>query len=186
MPQEPTRTDAPSSPDLDAIHAELSRFRAGFSTLLMATCASDGEPDASYAPYLEVGGDFYVFVSELSTHTANLIETGRVSVLFIEDEASAAHAFVRRRLTFRCRVEEIARGKDVYDSVLDLFETRFGGLVATLRALSDFHLLRLRPERGLYVKGFGKAFAIDDVQLARIRHIRESGRRDDAGSDSTG
>jgi putative heme iron utilization protein len=176
MPSEPS-IDAPSSsPDLDAIYEELQRFRAGFSTLSMATCGPDGEPEASYSPYLEVDGDLYVFVSALATHTANLMATRRVSVLFLEDEATAAHPFVRRRLTFQCRVEEIARESDGYAGILDLFETRFGGLVATLRTLTDFHLLRLHPERGRYVKGFGKAFAIDDVEIARIRHIRESGR----------
>ncbi|WP_296808644.1 pyridoxamine 5'-phosphate oxidase family protein [Thiocapsa sp.] len=184
MSSEPS-TDASSfSPDLDAIYEELQLFRAGFSTLAMATRGPDGEPEASYAPYLEVDGDLYVFVSALSTHTANLIETGRVSVLFIEDEAAAAHPFVRRRLTFQCRVDEIARDRDGYEGVLDLFETRFGGLVKTLRTLADFHLLRLHPERGRYVKGFGKAFAIDDVELARIRYIRESGRRVVPGGDS--
>lgn len=177
--------DAPSSSaDLDAVYKELQLFRAAFSTLSMATCGPDGEPDASYAPYLEVDGDFYVFVSALSTHTANLIETGRVSVLFIEEEATAVHPFVRRRLTFQCRVEEVGRDRDGYEGVLDLFETRFGGLVKTLRGLADFHLLRLHPERGRYVKGFGKAFAIDDVGLARIRHIRQSGRRTVPGDDS--
>lgn len=184
MSSEPS-TDAPSSsPDLHAVYEELQLFRAGFSTLAMATCGPDGEPDASYAPYLEVEGDLYVFVSALSTHTANLIETGRVSVLFIEDETRAAHPFVRRRLTLQCRVEEIARDRDGYEGVLDLFETRFGGLVKTLRALVDFHLLRLHPERGRYVKGFGKAFAIDDLELARIRHLREIGRRGVPGDDS--
>jgi heme iron utilization protein len=184
MSSEPS-TDAPlSSPDLDAIYDELQLFRAGFSTLSMATCSAGGEPEASYAPYLEVDRDLYVFVSALSTHTANLIETGRVSVLFIEDEARAAHPFVRRRLTFQCQVEEVTRDEDGYKGILDLFETRFGGLVATLRTLGDFHLLRLHPERGRYVKGFGKAFAIDDVGLARVRHIRESGRRIVPGGDS--
>jgi putative heme iron utilization protein len=180
-----SRVDAPSSSaDLEAIYEELQLFRAGFSTLSMATCSSGGEPEASYAPYSEVDGDLYVFVSALSTHTANLIQTGRVSVLFIEDEATAAHPFVRRRLTLQCGVEEIARDSDGYEPILDLFETRFGGLVATLRALADFHLLRLHPERGRYVKGFGKAFAIDDVGLARVRHIRESGRRVVPGGDA--
>jgi putative heme iron utilization protein len=185
MSSEPSTDASSSSPDLDAIYEELQRFRAGFSTLSMATCGPDGEPDASYAPYVELDGNLYVFVSALSTHTANLAETGRVSVLFIEEETTAAHPFVRRRLTFQCRVEEIARDRDGYAAVLDLFETRFGGLVATLRGLADFHLLRLHPERGRYVKGFGKAFAIDDVGLARIRHIRENGRRDVPGDDCT-
>ncbi|EGV19921.1 HugZ family pyridoxamine 5'-phosphate oxidase [Thiocapsa marina] len=184
MSSEPSTDAQPSTPDLDAIYEEIQLFRAGFSTLSMASISPGGEPEASYAPYLEADGDLYIFVSALSVHTANLIETGRVSVLFIEDEATAAHPFVRRRLTLQCRVDEIARDSDGYEAILDRFETRFGGLVATLRALADFHLLRLRPERGRYVKGFGKAFAIDDVGLARVRHIRENGSRAVPGEDT--
>jgi putative heme iron utilization protein len=176
-------TAASPAPDLGKVYAEVLRFREGFATLLMATVDPDGEPDASYAAYVEEGGDFYVFVSELSVHTKNLLESGRVSVLFIEEEASAGHLFARRRLTFRCRAEEIARGSIGCETILDRFEVRFGALIATLRGLQDFHLVRLRPESARYVSGFAKAFAIDDVQLAEIRHIRDKGHR--AGDPAT-
>lgn len=169
MTNEPT---APGLPDLRQVYEELTRFREGFSTLLMATVAADGEPEASYAPYVEEGGDFYIFVSELSSHTANLMHSGRVGILFIEDESSNRNLFARRRLSFQCRAEEVARTTAGFDSILGRFEARFGGLIATLKALNDFHLIRLRPQSGRYVTGFAKAFAIDDVALGEIRHIR--------------
>jgi heme iron utilization protein len=170
-----TMTNAPAVPhvpDLPQVYEDLMRFRAGFSTLVMATGGADGEPDASYAAYIEEDGDFYVYVSELSRHTKNLMETERVSVLFIEDEASAGHPFTRRRLTYQCRAEEVARGTSQFDGILLRFEDRFGGLIATLRGLRDFHLFRLRPRSACYVTGFARAFAIDEVQLGEIRHIR--------------
>ena len=170
-------TASPSAHDLAQVYAEVMRFREGFATLLMATVAPDGEPDASYAAYIEEDGDFYVFVSELSAHTKNLLESGRVSVLFIEEEAAAGHLFARRRLTYRCRAEEFARGSIGCETLLDRFELRFGALIVTLRGLRDFHLVRLRPVSARYVSGFAKAFAIDDVQLAEIRHLRDQGHR---------
>jgi heme iron utilization protein len=166
------QTSEPGAPDLQQVYDDLMRFRADFSTLVMATCGSDGAPDASYAAYVEEGGDFYVYVSELSRHTRNLMETECVSVLFIEDESTAGHAFTRRRLTYRCRAEEVMRESSELDTILGRFEDRFGGLIATLRGLRDFHLFRLRPESACYVTGFAKAFAIDAVQLGEIRHVR--------------
>src|SRR5690606_41663460 len=41
-------------------------LRDSFQTLLMATVNWDGEPEASYTPYLFAEGRFYIFVSGLS------------------------------------------------------------------------------------------------------------------------
>jgi putative heme iron utilization protein len=163
---------APSPADLQQVNEELLRFRAEFATLVMATSSADGEPDAGYAAFVEQGGDFYVYVSDLSIHTKNLAETERVSVLFIEDEASASHPFARRRLTYECRAEEVARDTIDFDVILACFEAQFGSLIATLRGLRDFRLFRLVPKCARYVSGFGRAFAIDDAQLNEIRHVR--------------
>ena len=45
---------------------------------------------ASYAAYVERDGDYYVYLSERALHTCNLLDNGRVSVLFIENEGGAA------------------------------------------------------------------------------------------------
>lgn len=176
-----TTSKAQANPDSEAqlvqVWEELQAFRRGFRTLLMATHGQDGEPDASYAAYVDWEGDFLVFVSELSAHTRNLRETGRASVLFIEDEGAAAHLFARRRLTFRCEVAEIPRDSPLAVEMLGRFETEFGALIQTLKGLDDFHLLRLRPLRARYVAGFARAFEIEDVEVARIRHIRDKGHR---------
>ncbi len=63
---------------LEDVIAESSRFRARFSTLVMATVSKDGVPEASYAPYvMDEEGVFFVYLSDLSRHTANLWGTGR-------------------------------------------------------------------------------------------------------------
>ncbi|TVQ85751.1 MAG: HugZ family protein [Chromatiaceae bacterium] len=176
-PPESSDRNAPSPPDLQQVYAELQQFRTSFATLLMATSNSAGEPDASYAAYIEEDGDFYCFLSELSIHTRNLRERPRVSALFIENEASAGHLFARRRLIFTCEVEEVARDSTRCEALLDRFAGQFGALIATLRGLDDFHLFRLRPRHARYVSGFAKAFVIDDVALAEIRHLRDQGHR---------
>lgn len=168
--------------DLQDVREELEQLRAGFSTLLLATVSADGLPDASYAAYVERDGDYYVYVSELSTHTRNMASNGRASALFIENEAHAGHLFARKRLTYQCEAIEVARDAAAFDPIMQAFAERFGQLIDTLRGLQDFHLFRLRPMRGRYVAGFARAYEMDSAELQQIRHIREQGhRRADGG-----
>jgi putative heme iron utilization protein len=113
-----------------------------------------------------------VFVSELSPHTKSLLRSGRVSVLFIEEESATRNLFARRRLSYRCSATEVASSDERFDRVLASLEQRFGRLIQTLRALPDFHLICLSPEDGRYVTGFAKAFHIEDPRRARLRPLR--------------
>ncbi|TXH72173.1 MAG: pyridoxamine 5'-phosphate oxidase [Thiothrix sp.] len=164
-------------PDLSKVLAAYRSFDLEFQTLLMATCNSYGEPDASYAPYLKHMDYYYVYVSELSTHTENLMSTGRCSVLFIEEESAAKHLFARRRVTLQCQAEEIQRESHEFEQVLDLFVERFGKFMEMMRKLKDFHLFRLSPEKGAYVAGFAQAYTLQGEGLTEIKHRTEKGHR---------
>ncbi|WP_025770823.1 HugZ family pyridoxamine 5'-phosphate oxidase [Thioalkalivibrio sp. HK1] len=168
------------SVDLDEMQSRMQALRQGFRTLLMATVNAEGQPDASYAPYVEDAGNYYVYVSDLSAHTANLIERGMADILFIENEGDAAHPFARKRATFRCRCEEIERGSEEFERILDRFGDRFGDLIDMLRSLTDFHLVRLVPGKGTFVAGFAKAFEIDDAKEGGLRHLDGPVRRRDS------
>ncbi|MBF2759482.1 MAG: pyridoxamine 5'-phosphate oxidase family protein [Ectothiorhodospiraceae bacterium AqS1] len=157
--------------ELDEMRSRMQALQRGCKTLLMATVDGEGQPEASYAPYVEDGGDYYVYVSDLSAHTANLIERGKACILFIENEDDAAHPFARKRAAFRCRCEEVMRGSEAFERILDRFQDRFGDLVDMLRGLLDFHLVRLVPGEGSFVAGFAKAFEIDDAKEGELRHI---------------
>lgn len=130
-------------------------------SLVIASCAPDGSPEASYAPFLEFDQIFYIFVSELAKHTGNLRRDGRASIMFIEDEANAANPFARQRLIFDCKVSEITEHEPAYSQILDRLQNRFGDIVGLLRTLADFHLLALQPIQGQFIAGFGKAFTIN-------------------------
>lgn len=163
--------------DLKDVMAEFRDFHHEFETLLMATCNAQGEPDASYAPYIEHLGYYYVYVSELATHTENLQAKGQCSVLFIEDETHAKHIFARRRITLRCEAEEIPRGSQLFEELLDKFVERFGKFMEMMRKLQDFHLFRLKPHTGGYVAGFAQAYTLSGEGLNDIRHRDEKGHR---------
>ncbi len=170
--------------ELENVQQELTALRRSFSTLQLATVNPLGEPDASYAAYVEHEGHYYVFISELASHTCNLLHNRRASVLFIENEAEADHLLARKRLSYQCAAERVERNKSEFDVVLEQFAFRFGNLIDTLRGLRDFHLFRLTPVRGLYVAGFAKAYAMDADDLGQLRHLRDRGHQqaaDDQG-----
>ena len=147
--------------ELDSLQRACDGLIQHQQSLLLASRSEQGKADISYAPYLREGGDFYIFVSQLAKHTQNLLSYPQASVLFIEPETEAANPFARRRLTFDCRVREINKNDPDHGQILDGMAAKFGETVNLLRSLPDFHLFALTPERGLFVAGFGKAFAVD-------------------------
>jgi len=164
--------------DFDQVRAAYSALPESFASTLMATVSVAGEPEASYAAYIKHDGHYYVYVSELAAHTRNLLDNGRVCLLFVEDEDKAAHLFARQRVTFHCSALEVDRDTAAFDYILGLFEEKFGGFIKQLQKMQDFHLFRIRPERGSFVQGFARAFAIDGEDMAQIRHINDAGHQE--------
>ncbi len=158
------------SDDLQQVRQACRDFPGRFQSLQLATVSADGQPEASYAPFVADHGCYYVYLSDLARHSANLRETARASVLLIESEEQAKHPFARERLTLRCEVGECPRDTGRFDAVLDLFEQRFGKFVQMVRPLGDFRLFELRPVAGSYVAGFARAYVLDGEDLANIRH----------------
>ena len=131
-------------------------------TVLLSTVSVENLPQISYAPYVQdQAGTFYIYVSELAPHTANLLKNRQASILFIRPEAESVNLFARERVVFHCRVHEVERSEDHYTSQLQTMREKFGEVIEVLGALPDFHLLALTPEKGQYVVGFGRAFRIN-------------------------
>lgn len=149
------------APDLQRLEADYRALIESQHTLLLATSAENGDADISYAPYLYFENVFYVYVSELARHTANMLSRRQASAMFIQPENEAANPFARQRLVYDCEVAEIGRDDALYPRLLEMMHSRFGEVVELLRSLPDFHLLALTPRQGQYVAGFGKAFAVD-------------------------
>lgn len=157
----------------DDVRDEMLALREACRSVVIATVSAEGEPDASYAPYVSgTGGDFWIFVSRLARHTVNLEETGRASLLFLESEAGARQIFGRQRLTYACQAQLVSRAAREWDQMLDALASRFGPVVGVLRQLSDFELIRLHPDEGSYVRGFGQAFRLCGEGLADIVPLR--------------
>lgn len=162
-------------PTLAAVIEECHHFPTQFQSVQLATCNPAGEPESSYAAYVSHNGNYYVYTSDLSQHTANLISTKRCSMMFIESEEQAKHLFARRRLTLSCEVVEQPRDTPQFDAIMDRFVLKFGNFMGMLRQLHDFHLFELRPTKGAYVAGFAQAYVLEGQGLSTVRHRQEQG-----------
>lgn len=131
-----------------------------FSTVLMATSSTEGEPEISYSPYAIVDGKLHVFVSDLALHTANLKSNPKASLLFIENESDADKLHARKRVTFSARAELVNRQSDHFRSVMNAMHSRFGEIIPLLESLPDFHLFAMSTECAVLVKGFADAHTI--------------------------
>ena len=160
-----------SAQELEDFTRRYHELIASQQTLLLSTASVTGVPDISYAPFVRGhAGLFYIFVSEMAVHTANLIDNPQASILFIRPESECLNLFARERAVLSCSVKEILREDEIFIDRLQALQDKFGEVVNVLRSLSDFHLFALRPVSGRFVIGFGRAFTIN-VNDGSLSHI---------------
>ncbi len=162
-----------SNERLEQLQQGLSQLQASCKTLLLSTLSTDTVPELSYAPYAKSEqGAFYIFISELAAHTANLQCHPVATVLFIQDERDSRNLYARERLSWRCSVRKVERDTKEYQQGLALLTQAQGQMVDMLRTLADFHLFVLVPQAGSYVVGFGQAYEVEPV-TGLLMHIDE-------------
>ena len=159
-----------SNQDLASLAQAYRDFIAGFKTVLMASTSAANQPEASYAPYVQYNGNYFIFISELALHTKNLLQTKNCSLLFIEDEDKTTNLFARKRVSLQCSAELVQKDADSYAIALALFHERFGKFMQLLQSLPDFHLFCLKLEAGNYVAGFGQAYTLSGNYLSELQH----------------
>ena len=129
---------------------------------------------ASYAPFVRIDDNaFYVNLSELSTHTRNLLGKASVSIMFLQAEEHSKQLFARKRLSFEGAAMVIERNSPLWIRVMDLFEQKFGEVVELIRPLEDFKLFRIVPSRGVFVRGFAQAYPVEGSELERLRAVND-------------
>lgn len=166
----------PAEINLNEVRAQMDSFRAGCGSV---SIASDGPKGliASYAPYVNLEGKHYIYISEIADHYYNLKEGNEISLQFIEDESKAANIAARVRSSSKAKVNFMSRD-ETFDQVMDVFEAKHGNIYQVLRGMTDFHLIQLTLGEGSYVKGFGLAFDVEeDGTLIHKRGLNEKGHR---------
>lgn len=158
------------------LEPEIREFRDGAKTLVLATVDASGNPNVSYAPFALLKDGYYILISEMARHTKNLLENPKISLMMVEDEQDCRTLFARKRLTFEAKPQHVSRDTPEWQAGIDALHGRFNETVLGLSQLADFHLYRLVPIKGLFVKGFGQAFAVSGDDLIDVLHLTDGHR----------
>lgn len=156
---------------------EIKEFRQERRTLQLATVDENGRPNVSYAPYVQNQDGYFVLISEIARHARNLQANPNVSIMMIEDEDTSKQLFARKRLTFDAVASVVGRESEQWQQVVDQLKDRFGEIIDGLSQLQDFVLFNLKPEQGLFVKGFGQAYQVSGDDLIDFVHLEEGHKK---------
>ncbi|EGQ7902130.1 MULTISPECIES: heme utilization protein HutZ [Vibrio] len=156
---------------------EIKEFRQDRRTLQLATVDAEGRPNVSYAPYVQNQEGYFVLISKIARHARNLLENPNVSLMMIEDEESSKQLFARKRLTFDAVANVVERDTEMWQQVVGQMKERFGEIIDGLSQLEDFVLFNLKPESGLFVKGFGQAYQVSGDDLVDFVHLQEGHKK---------
>lgn len=153
-------------------------FLSAFRSTVIGTTDADGFPFASYAPFVRDDHRYYVFISDIARHAANLRREGRASLFFIEDECNAENLFARKRVSLQCETRIVPRGSERFDTVMSLFKETFGpGMIGALLQMQDFHLHEFIPVGGEAVFGFGEAYTLGGEHMETLLPRRGGGHK---------
>ncbi len=136
-------------------------FIAPFQSVVLGTIDTEGLPFSSYAPFVHYDHRFYVFISDIATHSQNLKRESKASLFFIEDESQASNIFARKRISLQCDATLIPRDDAAFAAVMEQFKAKFGEeMVSMLMKMADFNLFAFSTLGGEATFGFGEAYRV--------------------------
>jgi len=147
---------------------EYLALRESTTSVQLATLAQNNSPEASYAPCVWFEGDCYIYLSGLSSHSANLERNPRISLLLIEEAANAPNAFARKRASLHGTTQVIKHDDAAFASVMQIFHQRFGKVMQIIEPLPDFRLFRVDATSGSFIRGFGQAYELSGSGLDQL------------------
>jgi heme iron utilization protein len=141
----------------------LNSLRQLLQTQLVAALGTlhRGDPAVSMVPFvLPVGATrFFIHVSTLATHTADMHRHPRVSLLVMAELVQAASALSLPRVTLQAEALTLPRGDAEYVAARTAYLDRFPTAAETFE-LGDFSIVALQPVSARLVAGFGRAFSL--------------------------
>ena len=156
--------------DQDLLKTSMLQLLEESKVLTLATVNEQHLPEASLTPFIYAQGKIWIFVSQLSAHTQNMLRQPAVSLLIMVNQADASNMFNIERLTIECQAIEQTENRN---KILDLMVEKLGKTVTLLRQLPDFQLFALNPGCGSFIQGFGKAYDVNFTDLT-LTHINPS------------
>ncbi|WP_160139364.1 pyridoxamine 5'-phosphate oxidase family protein [Chryseobacterium sp. c4a] len=160
-----THTEKKAKPVAPKVKELIERSKS----VILATVDAEGNPNSSYAPFVQIDNTFYILVSFMARHTKNLSEGRKTSMMFIEDESATKQIYARERLTMEAATSQIERDSETWNNVVVKLKEAHGKVVDVISEMGDFILIALQPTKGSYVNGFGSAYFVDS-NLEIIEH----------------
>jgi putative heme iron utilization protein len=120
-----------------------------------------GEPYVSMVPFalLPEGSGVVIHVSQLASHTRDMSESPRVSLLVVAPEIPGTPPQATARVTIQGRAERYADSAPGYAEAREAYLSRFPQAVDIFE-LSDFSLFAIRPLSIRFIGGFAQAVTL--------------------------
>jgi len=129
----------------------------------------DGEPNLAMVA-VAVESDFsafYIHVSKLGKHTADMEKDPHISLLLTEADDQRADPQTLARVSLQGMAEMVARSALDYLRIKALYLDRFPE-AEKLFSLGDFNVWQIRPKGGRFVAGLGRAFNLVPEALRKV------------------
>ena len=152
---------------IEAVRDQLLQLR----TLCLAVNSADNVPEMGVSPFIRGDGGLYIYTSHLSQHVRDLLKQGVATCMICEDEGDSVNIWGRNRLKFCVEAVEISRRDVNFDILCHEFTAAHGSTMDLIRDFTDFHMIRLTPQKGILVLGFAKAFIVSGPNFDISAHI---------------
>jgi len=128
-----------------------------------------GEPAISMVPFVvaPAQAQLLIHVSALATHTRDMLDHPRVSVLVTAELADAPSPQALPRAALVADALPLARDSAAYLEARARYLARFPDAAQTFE-LGDFSIFALRVQSARVVAGFGRAYSLAGESLAAL------------------
>jgi putative heme iron utilization protein len=152
-------------PDATAL---LQRLLSGRPVAALATLHG-GEPAVSMVPFVlsPPQPHLLVHVSALATHTCDMLDHPRVSVLVTAEEDASVSPQALPRVSLVADAVLLERDSPAYVDARQRYLARFPDAVQTF-ALGDFSVFALRLRSARLIAGFGRAYGLAGESLRAL------------------
>ena len=156
--------------NIEAVRDQLLQLR----TLYLTINSADKVPEMGVSPFIRRDDSLYIYTSHLSPHVHELIDQGEATCMLCADEGDSQNIWARNRLKFSVKAYEIARDDRNFDELCNNFTLAHGPTMNLIRNFTDFHMIRLTPQKGVLVLGFAKAFIVSGGNFDITAHISKA------------
>jgi heme oxygenase (biliverdin-IX-beta and delta-forming) len=133
----------------------------------------DGEPNLAMVAYAfaEDFSTFYIHVSKLGKHTADMENDPHVSLLIAETDDGRPDPQTLARVSIRGIAEILPQTDPGYAQVKKIYLEHFPE-AEQLFSLGDFNIWKITPKGGRFVAGFGRAFNLVPEVLLKVSSLK--------------